>query len=222
MLPSRLSYGSCNVSILQRARRCRHSGAECLVEYEGLMVCTLSHWIPPESNLPWVPVPEFTLSTSTVGWELLLHPLDVMLPSPRNHRRCRANSAEFNLASSGSPQSYRISAYDINEVKALGNETLYFKTSTCSWELQCHSRNSHDLLFACLSAQVKCVHDERTVETFSDTSASTETEEDENIESLTDRCIRDSLRRESFGDKLERRWGKAVNDIQDIVTGAAV
>ncbi|KAL7575256.1 hypothetical protein ACA910_001784 [Epithemia clementina (nom. ined.)] len=212
-----MSGSNDDITIDCRARRCRYVESECFVEYEGLMVCTLSHWVPPKAS--WPSVPDFSY-TSTVGWELLLHPLDVMMPSPRNNRRCRSNSSAFKQATLRAPQSYRISAYDISQVKALGNEKLSFRTATCVWEIQCHSRNSHDLLFACLSAQVKCVDDQRPAAEATEDTDESSVEDD--IDSLTDRCIRVSVERESFGAKWERRWGRAFHNIQEMVTGGAV
>ena len=309
------------------------------MEYEGLMICTLSHWVPPPlplSESSWTT--DFTNCTSTVGWELLLTPLDTVLPSfprCRIHRRYHSvnslstfssnkhnhnnNNHNNNItcttpprtrrtitplasfSSSSSPdtgrgaathaQSYRISAFDIMGVAELDDHhddrrTVQVTTSTSIWELTCSSRNSHDLLLASLTAQQimkrveKNLHypnttnhnkqqqeqerhrflrpqhsssssndddDNNNNNCSSETSQST-TEEDslyttvssssssrggggsgggpplvvateEDMDSFINRCIRKSIEQESFVEKLERRWGKAVSDIQEIVTG---
>lgn len=151
-------------------------------------------------------------------------------------------------------QSYRIAAQDITHIRAREEEQRQYERgrrrivefrvgSTPNgvvWQIECSTRNSHDLLLACLLAssplssrsgknkgEVVVVMDSNdphrsgrvelppppTVTSLN----SNDGEEEDDVDSLTDRCIRDSARRESLREKLERRWRKAIDDFREIM-----
>jgi hypothetical protein len=99
--------------------RLPHShGTRHLVEFEGLVVCTLCHWIPNGTKRP----------------AAVLNPFDPMMPSPQNNTRCRSTSC---IILPALPQAYRIPAYDILKMAALDDSTLQLVMATSIWEMQC-------------------------------------------------------------------------------------
>eukprot|EP00522_Entomoneis_paludosa_P008876 CAMPEP_0172450288 /NCGR_PEP_ID=MMETSP1065-20121228/8693_1 /TAXON_ID=265537 /ORGANISM="Amphiprora paludosa, Strain CCMP125" /LENGTH=243 /DNA_ID=CAMNT_0013202067 /DNA_START=128 /DNA_END=859 /DNA_ORIENTATION=+ len=243
-----MSSSKNDITIHCRARRTRAIPGRTEVPFGSTvpslpMICTLCHWMDEEApskqtESAWPNLADFSYATM-VGPEILLTPLDTVMPTPRNHRRCRSNSfsplhtSQHPLSgslsvgsSSSSPSSVRIPAHDITHFTTMENYTIQLGTAASVWELTCPSRNAHDLLWACLMTKVKVVTDQRTCNDLHTISTQSTTdaagEEDESVDALTARCFRHSIERETIGSKLERRWGKAVNDITSIVKGAAV
>ena len=210
---------------LQRARRTRNNSPSPMNDLSHVpshaMILTLSHWL--QTDEPLATSSEFSY-TITSGPEILLTPLDAMMPSPQKHPRCR--STTMNLFST--MESCRIPVHDISTVTFDdGNNnprqlTLTTRTGT-RWEIRCETRNAHDLLAACLQRHVPCEEEPPTLAASSSDSIATNSttssctnrhtqnhtqnhlpspsssaDDWDSIDDLTARCIQQSAAQESL------------------------
>lgn len=196
------------------------------------MLCTLRNWHHDEATLP---------HEALFIWNEQLPPEILLRPLPRFPSKLRNRSI---VPSFTDKINYRVALTDIHKATVVVDacRVLLSLPHRTTLEIDCLTRNGCDLLGAALQSRLpplRCLQERRETNewpqapvispcsSMDDSSSSSSSSgatavaaaAEYDVDALTSACMRATAAQESFQEKLQRRWGKAVHDLSQIMEG---